>query len=166
MQTSSIDRRRHTARGFTLIEVVVALVIGTLLLGLGVPAMWRLYEGSQYRESLREAYVAANTARYKAVTSGVAHDVVFRLEPPGYVVGESRSRWGDSPFAEFAGPVEVSAVVAREVTADRRYPAIRFYADGSSSGGTVTLRRSGDPEREGVRLAVNWLDGRVSRDAP
>lgn len=159
-------RPPRSARGFTLIEVIVALSIAALLIGLGLPAVWRMYEGSQYREAVRNIYTAANTARYRAVTSGVAQDLVVRLEPQAYALGEARSNWREAEFEELDGDLSLAATVAREVTGDPGLPTIRFFPDGSSSGGSVSITREVNGDTSvGVRLRVDWLHGRVTQEA-
>jgi general secretion pathway protein H len=45
-------------------------------------------------------------------------------------------------------------------TLDASTSAIRFYADGGSSGGTVLLDMPGS-QRKQIRIAADWLSGRI-----
>jgi general secretion pathway protein H len=53
-----------------------------------------------------------------------------------------------------------AVVASRDVTDDRR-ASIRYYPDGSSTGGSIRVQR---PNGDGVRLRVDWLTGRVTQE--
>ena len=68
---------------------------------------------------------------------------------------------GSEPARVIPSKLKVRTIVAdSEVDADGR-AGIRFYADGSATGGSIELERPGGG---GLRLRVDWLLGRVSQE--
>ncbi len=63
-----------------------------------------------------------------------------------------RTRFGSIPTA-----ISIDLVTAETELADAESGRIRFFPDGTSTGGTVTLRR-GDRAFE---VSVDWFDGLV-----
>ena len=139
-------------RGFTIIELLVAITIVGLILAVSVPASGRLYKTMQYREAVRDVITLFASARYKAVSSGRAQDV--RINPRGREL-----RLNDT-VKTLPSSVNVVVHSARELN-DNNIGVIRFYPEGGSSGGGVDLEI---PERWGVRINVDWLVGRVSQE--
>ena len=164
--TSEVRRRARASRdaGFTLLEVVVAIAIAALFVGVAVPSGWQLYQSAQYRKAVRDITVAAASARYNAVTSGIPQDVVVNARAPSYLLRQRGERIRAERFRELPGAIAVSAVTAAEVSPGGDLAAIRFYPDGSSSGGSIAVRRGGASSDSGVRLRVDWLLGHVSQE--
>lgn len=142
-------------RGFTLLELLVALAIVALLaalLGPGVPR--RAFESMQYHATVRAMLAGMKSARLEAERRG---------EPTVFTVDLRARRFGVNE--RLASPLpdgfDVRAVVAgREVAPDGR-AAIRFYPEGGATGGSIELLR---PSGTGIRLRVDWLLGRVTQE--
>lgn len=144
-------RRRH---GFTLVELVVALGIATLMLATVPAAVTRAFDTMEYRSTVRHMLTELKRARLHAMHSGQA--TVFAYEPQSrrFGVGERLSR-------EVPTKLAIAMIVAdTEVVATRA--GIRFYADGGASGGSIDLIR---PSGDGVRISVDWLLGRARQQA-
>lgn len=144
----------RTERGFTLVELVVAISVAALLLATAPAALDRLYDAMVYRSTVRHMIVEMKAARLRAMQDG---------EPVAFIVDLEARRFGGNGRTEIGIPdaLKVRAIVADvEVSADGR-SAIRFYPDGSATGGSVELERSSG---QGVRLRVDWLLGRVSQE--
>jgi general secretion pathway protein H len=123
--------------GFTLIEMVVVLAVLGLMLGLVVsrgPAHSRRLD---LDATARQVTVSLRLARARAI----AENRVVRWEagPGGFRVDDE---------APHLLPADVRFAGAG---------SIGFAADGSSSGGQITLRGG---ERQ-VAIGVDWLTGRV-----
>lgn len=155
---------RCLQRGFTLMELMAVFAIAALVVGVSIPFTARLFDTMQYRDAVREITAAATSARYQAITSGQPMDLVLYPDIRGYSVNPaSNSTNVDRDRMEtLADDLRMEVISAREVSPGGGLAAIRFYPQGSSTGGSVSvLRASG----EGVRLRVDWLLGRVTQEA-
>lgn len=140
-------------RGFTMLEMLVAITIVGLLLAVTVPASARFYESIQYRQAVRDVITALASARYRAINSGRAQDVT--VDPQGNRLG-SNDEVTHLPEG-FAVTVHSAGELNRNSMG-----VIRFYPEGGSSGGGIDLERE---DGSGVRISVDWLVGRVSQEA-
>lgn len=141
------------ARGFSLVELLVVLAIGALVMAAAVPSSVRFYEGMQRRQAVRNTVTLLATAREQALSSGRAQDVKVRPSARRIWYGERSHTL----------PSGLSLVVhgAAELNRDN-VGLIRFYPDGSASGGGVDIRRK---DGDGTRISVDWLLGRVRQEA-
>lgn len=135
--------------GFTLLELMIALSIAGLLLAVSGPASYKMYQSMQYREAVRDVHRALLSARYRAMISGRSSDVVISVDEKTLLFA------GDQVQLPEYVDLEVESAV--ELMQDGQRAVIRFYNDGSSSGGTVNMGRNG----RWVKLHVGWLLGRV-----
>lgn len=151
---SSIERPAyHRARGFTMLEMLVAITIVGLLLAVTVPASARFYESIQYRQAVRDVITALASARYRAINTGRAQDVT--VDPRGNRLGTN------GEVTSLPKGFEVAVHSASELNSES-LGVIRFYPEGGSSGGGIDLQRE---DGSGVRISVDWLVGRVSQEA-
>jgi general secretion pathway protein H len=141
-------------RGFTLLELLVVFAMIALILGASIPATARLYDSSVYRSAVGDTQSALIAARYRAVAEGKNQDVVIDVEELTLVSGRER--------IQYPGGVSLDVLSAREVNV--LYPGkavVRFYPDGTSTGGTVGIRHE---RGMGVDLKIDWLLGRVTQE--
>jgi general secretion pathway protein H len=151
------------ARGFTLIELMVALGIAALLAGLATPMAVKMYATMQYRDAVRNMTAAATTARYQAISTGRAHDLLVAPDTHRYSVQLAESRLDEERASVLADALSVQVDVARDLVTERGVGVIRFYPDGTSTGGSITLTRANG---DGQRIRVDWLLGRVTHELP
>jgi len=140
--------------GFTLIELVVALAITAVMLGVLPAALGRMYDAMEYRSTIRNMLADLKAARLEAVRSGEA--AVFTVDLEGHRFGV-----GPEPAETIPEKLKVRAIVADTEIAAGKRAGIRFYPDGSATGGSIELER---PSGDGLRLRVDWLFGRVSQE--
>ena len=158
-----LTRSVRQARGFTLLELMVAVAIGALLVGLGAPAAMRLHATMEYRDAVRGLQSAAAGARLRALNAGRAMDLFVEPEAGRYDVQPVGKAYDRDEATALGGALALEVKSARQLTTEEGVAVIRFYADGSSSGGSITVTRAGG---DGVRLRVDWLLGRVTQEAP
>jgi len=152
---------RKWMRGFTLMELVVALTIGVLLVGLGGPMAARMYETMQYRDAVRGLSTAASGARLRAMNGGQAVDLMVEPDAHRYAVQRAETAFDRDQARSLDDALTLGVVSARQLVAEQGVAVIRFYPDGSSTGGSITVRRDSG---QGVRLRVDWLLGRLTHE--
>jgi general secretion pathway protein H len=139
------------ASGFTLIELVVVLAIGVAIYAvlLAVPLGGGRADlkaaARTLASGLREAQTTAMATRRDAT-------LTLDLEAREFLVA------GEREPRKLPDDVDLKLYTAQSEVLGERTGAIRFYPDGSSTGGRVTLA-SGKRE---YRVDVDWLTGRVS----
>jgi general secretion pathway protein H len=136
--------------GFTLLEMLVAITIAAIVLGVSAPAMQRLYKSSQYHGAVNDVVTKLTSARYLAIRSGGNEDVLINPESREIILGENITTLPKSLQMEVLGSWELNTDGAG---------VIRFYPDGGSSGGFVNLTQENGMS---VQVQVDWLLGRVS----
>lgn len=140
------------AKGFTLLEIMLVLVIGAaiyaLILGIpmrGASSADLKAAARTIASGLREAQTTAMATRRDATLS-------LDLEARQFVVaGERQPR-------KLPEGIDLKLDTAQTEVTSERQGAIRFYPDGSSTGGRVTVSAG---ERKYL-VDVDWLTGRVS----
>lgn len=147
MQTSTCGH----PEGFTLLEVLIVLVIGSLLAGIMVT---RFSEGPVLRTAAREVATSLRQARVQAVLN--QQSVVWKMDI------QSRRYWVEGTSADAAHTLhsDITAQVhtaASEVDSSSQ-GGIRFFPDGSATGGNVELVY----QQQTYRINVAWVTGRVS----
>jgi len=141
-----------SSRGFTLLEIVVAMAVAGLVLAVSVPAAARFYESMQYRAAVRDVVTVLSSARHGAVQQGHAVDV--QVNPRA---GELRL---DGVVTELPAALGLTVSSAAELNSEDT-AVIRFYPEGGSSGGELSIAM---PGRSGVRIVVDWLLGGISQE--
>jgi general secretion pathway protein H len=132
--------------GFTLTELLVVLAIMGLLVAMVPVLLQSALPGARSLAAARALAGDLRTMRGAALAGGGATAVQFDMGRQVYLLepGHARRRLpGGVPFA-----------------LDRKTQAIGFYADGSSTGGSVLV---GDATHR-HRVTADWLTGRVSVD--
>lgn len=153
--------------GFTLLELMVAFAMAALLVGVTTPAGLRFYDTMQYRSAVGDLRSAATNARYRAITTGQPVDLLVAPEDARFAVmpaaRDSGQNFDLNTARQLAGDLDIQMVSAEGLSPMAGVGAIRFYPDGSSTGGSITVLR---PTGVGVRLRVDWLLGRISQESP
>lgn len=142
-------------RGFTLLEVLVVVALIATASAVLLGAMSGALPGQQLRDATGRMAAEMRATRARALATG--RDQLFEIDIPAHRwqaggTGASMTRSGAWPEA-----INVSATAAREEQLRAETAVIRFFADGSSTGGRVVLRR-GDAA---WRIDVAWLTGTV-----
>ncbi len=141
--------------GFTLVELIVVLALAALLMGALGASYARLHDSVGYRATLRELTAGLHAARNLAQRQGREVHFNIDLVQRCYGVGE---RCDDAiPEA-----LRVELQLAAQDIDPRGRGRLRFYPDGSATGGSIVLAR---PDGQGGRLRVDWLLGRISHEA-
>jgi general secretion pathway protein H len=138
--------------GFTLLEVIVVLSLGAVMYALLMAGPMRgasmadlKYSARMLASGLRQAQGAAMTTRRDAL-------LTLDLDSREFTVP------GDSGPQRLPEGIDLKLFTAQSEVMSERRGAIRFYPDGSSTGGRITVSTG---ERKFL-VDVDWLTGRVS----
>lgn len=146
--------KRDFLRGFTLLEIMIVLTIAGLLVAVSVPSAAKLYQSMVYRSAVGDARALLEAARYQALTQGVSVDVLVQPDTRRMSIGPNLLDATPLPEA-----LSLRVTGAAELQRGNQTAVIRFYSDGSSSGGSISIKRNSSG---GTKLHVGWLLGRVS----
>ena len=138
--------------GFTLLELIVALTIAGALVALAPPLINRVLPGVELKGASQEMASAMRFLRSWSVAQGEEGLFTLDLEQKHYTITPRKGVY------ELPESTELTLVSAHEEGLDEHQGGIRFFPDGSSTGGRITLQGAGDEHR----IDIDWLTGRVS----
>jgi len=144
----------HTAqrcKGFTLLELVVVLFV--VVLGFSVIGL-NLSSGSdttKIKAAARDIVSALRYARGQALMTHRETTVALDLDSNSYTVS------GRDKLYQIPDGIDVTVVTAQTELTGEGGANIRFFPDGSSTGGRVTLERG----QAVWKIDINWLTGQV-----
>ena len=142
----------RAARGFTLLEVLMVLVIAAAGYALVVRFTGSGVSGAELKSAARAVAAALRDARGTAIATQESAAMLVDLEKRTIqVAGAGKAR-------VLPERLDLKLYTAQSEVQDERRGAIRFYPDGSSTGGRVTVAAG---ERK-LLVDVDWLTGRVS----
>ncbi len=141
--------------GFSLMELVVVLTIISLMLAMGAASIGSGGHASQVQAATRTLAASLAATRAAAIRSQSPAALTFDLEQRTYHGPGTRS--GDVS-GRFTDGIEITLRTARRERTKAPGGRIRFFPDGSSTGGIVLLSRGGRMRR----IDVDWISGRVT----
>jgi general secretion pathway protein H len=148
---SSAGSIRHSAAGFTLLEMMVVLAILALALTVVPVHLMNATGGQALKSDVRMLISALNYARTKAISSNMSVALVLDRENMRLTINGSQQIGLLSKTTTFG--------IVNQGTFQAGTPTIvQFYPEGGSSGGELLLSY----ERDEYRVSVNWLTGAVS----
>ena len=145
--------QRQSDDGFTLIETLVVVAIIALLAAVMAPGMIPTpnnqlrSDAEELVAALRKTRLAAQETRRAAQLQIHTEDAYYRL--PGH----------DATHKLNADNLSLELTTAEQETIDEELGGIRFFPDGSSSGGMIKLSNGSMIQQ----INVEWLTGRIKR---
>jgi len=140
------------SRGFTLLEILVVLFFMGLAYGLAMPAITSGAASLELKSATRQLAAGLRKARGFAITR--RQEAVLSLD----VVGKKFAVSGEAKAYALPPRIEISLFTAQTEQVQEQIGNIRFFPDGTSTGGRITL--SAGNARNAVD--VDWLTGKVS----
>ena len=142
---------RARSRGVTLLELMIVLVIIAIVSAVAIPVVSGV-SNAEVRSAARQLASGLRLARSAALAQRRETFLVIDLAGRRFKV--------DREPKEYALPrnVELKLFTAQKDLVDDKTGSIRFYPDGGSNGGRITLG-TGDRKYE---VDVDWLTGRVA----
>lgn len=143
----------QTHNGFTLIETLVVLGILILLLTIIPPYFPNVIDNSKLKAASRQLYNELKTTRHLATSKQEQKQLLIDLEYKQYTI-DTKTRKLDIPK-----DTEIKLIISQAEFEDNdKKGGIRFYPDGSSTGGQIILSR----KEHSYTVDVNWLTGKVT----
>lgn len=139
-------------QGFTLMEVLVALVIGVLLVALTPPLLSGMSGSTELRSAARQLAAGLRNARNDAITR--QREAVLTLDLAEHRFAVS----GDARQVTLPNSVTLHLYTAQSELLDDESGSIRFFSDGSSTGGAITVSGT----KLAYRINVDWLTGAIA----
>jgi len=142
-------------QGFTLLELTVVLFV--VVLGFSVIGL-NLSSGSDTTEikaAARDIVSALRYARGQALMNHQETTVALNLSDNDYTVS------GRDKLYKIPASIDVTVVTAQTEITGEGTASIRFFADGSSTGGRVTLERN----HSSWKIDINWLTGQIELES-
>ena len=145
-------RPANRGAGFTLIEVIVVMAIAATALALVGSIVFR---GPSTQDLKAAARTLASGLRHAQTTAmATRRDALLTLDLDAreyYLPADARGH-------KLPDGLELKLFTAQSEAVSEKKGAIRFYPDGSSTGGRITVQAG---ERKFL-VDVDWLTGRVS----
>jgi general secretion pathway protein H len=142
---------RLTPNGLTLLETMVALAVMGFILILALPVMSGGQGRSELRMTASDISVALRATRSRAIAKN--YEEVFLVD-----TDRARYRAPGGAAVSLPSSIRLTLFTTTQEQLSPGIGAIRFYADGSSTGGGMTLTR-GEAHYD---ILVDWLTGRIS----
>ena len=143
---------RPAVAGMSLIELLVVLMLMGLIAAMAVPLLSGGVSGSELKGAAREVAAGLRFARSGAVVSRQETRLVLDLEQRTFRIDR------DERLHTLPKLVDLKLFTAQRDLVDEKSGAIRFYPDGGSNGGRITIA-AGERKYE---VDVDWLTGRVA----
>ena len=145
--------RREASSGVTLLELLIVLSIMALVAALVLP----MFGGTgvstgELKSAARQLAAGLRVARSEALATRQETRVMLDLEQRTFRIDR------DASLHTLPRMIEVKLFTAQSDLVNERVGAIRFFADGGSNGGRVTLA-AGTRKYD---IDIDWLTGRVA----
>ncbi|NJN46277.1 MAG: prepilin-type N-terminal cleavage/methylation domain-containing protein [Candidatus Competibacteraceae bacterium] len=144
----------HRSSGFSLVELLVVLVILVLVIAVVPPLFMGVGSTAELRGAARQLAAGLRSARSNAVLKQNEATLTVDLEARHFRVS------GDNRSISLPGDVAVKLYTAQSELLNESSGSIRFFPDGSSTGGHITLANG----RIEYTVNVDWLTGRIGID--
>ena len=145
---------RRRARGFTLVELLVVMAIAAVVMT-AVPTLFSAaFPGLEMKSAARRTAATLRLARESAIRRGEETTVLVDLEQHRLTLAGYRA-------LSLPERLSLRLDAASSELIDEQRGAIRFFPDGSSTGGRLVLSYNG----HGYQIGVIWLTGRIELDS-
>jgi general secretion pathway protein H len=148
----AVRRTISREHGLTLLELLIVLVLMGLMAAITLPMLGSGVSTSELRASARQVAAGLRAARSAALAQ--RQEAFLLLDLAG-----KRFRVSDDPHIhKLPDGVTLKLFTAQNDLIDANSGAIRFFPDGGSNGGRITIAAG---ERK-FEVDVDWLTGRVA----
>jgi general secretion pathway protein H len=139
-------------RGFTLLEVMLVMAIAAIIYAVLLSMPFGKASAADLKAAARSLASGLRTAQTTAITTRRDAVLTIDLESREYTAT------GERETHKLRDGLDLKLYTAQTEVSSEKRGAIRFYPDGSSTGGRITVSSG---ERKYL-VDVDWLTGRVS----
>ena len=137
--------------GFTLLELLVVLAIIALMVVIAAPRFAGSLPGAELESGARKLAAGLREARSLAVSRNRGIPFTLSGGANRYAVGSN------GKTRQLPGKLAITLVTATTEITGAKQGSIRFFPDGSSTGGRIELTGAGGKRS----IEVDWLTGRI-----
>jgi general secretion pathway protein H len=139
-----------------MIELLLVLVLLVLAYGIATPVVANLSSAGGVKSSARTIASTLKRARNAAIAGRQETALTFDLETRTLTLA------GEPKPIRLPPKVDLQLYTVQQELTSEKVAAIRFYPDGSSTGGRVTVGK----DKGRFEVDVDWLTGRVAINQP
>lgn len=149
---NEVKTRIRSQAGFTLLELLIVLAILALTAIVTMPLFYRPAADAALTATAQRLAINMRMARAAAIRSNVEQTLTIDLA--------RRSFWVDGVTGVSAIPngVSVDFTTLQKEQLSARQGQLRFFVDGTATGGNVFLRAGGRT----VSVKLDWMTGHAS----
>lgn len=137
--------------GFSLLELLIVLVILGFMAVLIPPRLSGVMISTQAKASARDIVSALRQTRSAAISTGQEQVFSLDLSKKSFTIKNNTTK-------NLPDKMQISLYTARTEQLSELEGAIRFFPDGSSTGGRIRLTMG----NQQLYVDVNWLTGKVA----
>ena len=138
-------------KGFTLIEILVVLALITLILAIIPPMFSNVIDSTQIKSSSRLLVASLKEARSLAITKQKETTLMLDVEKKQFLLNQKQHN------LNIPDNTKLQLIAANTEQLNEQLAGIRFFPDGSSTGGRIELSNN---NLEYI-IDVNWLTGKI-----
>jgi general secretion pathway protein H len=144
-------KSRYIKKGFSLIEILVVMVFIAVIAGFVSSSMTKSLKKTKLRAVSKNLVSAIRYTRGQAVVKHEQKTISFNVKDKTYKAPRKKT-------VHIPDEIDINVFTADSEVADETTGAIRFFSDGSSTGGWVKLTYG----NKIWKINVNWLTGEIS----
>jgi len=139
-----------SARGFTMLELLVVLAIIGAVLVIAIPAITS-GGNMELRAAARDITTSLRQTRLLAQNKSIPASLVIDVDTRSIFINEAGVE------RSIPSDITIEMTTAESELTGNNSGGIRFFPDGSSTGGQITLWRNGQT----ITINVEWLTGKI-----
>ena len=152
MRDSTARKGAHNMRGLTLLEILIVIALMAIIAGFVIPMFSGPVSTSELRASARQLAAGLRLARSEALAERRETFLVVDVAGKRFKVDR------DPAEHNLSSKIDIKLFTAQNDLVSDSVGSIRFFPDGGSNGGRITVA-SGERKFD---VDVDWLTGRVA----